>query len=162
MKVLICGGDGSGKDTVAGIISGGAPYVSATRYLLDVIVWPEWGIFSGFIDKEECYNNRHLHREKWRELADAYCSASLLCDGDHTRLMREVFIMSDIYCGLRSAKQFMAGKRQGVFDASIYVDASRRGISGAGCDIAASMCDIVVRNYSSVKDLERRIGWMKI
>lgn len=156
MKVLICGGDGSGKDTVARIISGGRPYVSATRHLLDVIVWPKWGVFSGFIDKEECYNNRHLHRKKWLELANYYCY------GDQARLLREVFKVSDIYCGLRNIDQFIIGKRQGIFDVSIYVDSSDRRVSSEGCDISASMCDIVVRNNYGIKDLERRIGWMKI
>jgi hypothetical protein len=67
---------------------------------------------------EDCYNDRGGHRDQWYHLISEYCR------DDPSRIGREIFSVSDIYCGLRNKREFHSIRNNGLFDYCIWVDRS--------------------------------------
>lgn len=99
---------------------------------------------------EECYEDRHNHRQEWFELISQYNEA------DASLLGREIFAEFDIYCGLRNKREFFALKNCEAYDYAIWVDRSEHcePESKKSMTIEPWMCDYVVDNNRDLEQLE--------
>jgi hypothetical protein len=122
-RILILGHGRHGKDTVAEYLCDrtGLTFRSSSLFLAERIVMPELakrGICYPTVG--ECYDDRGNHREAWRDIISEYNGK------DATRLARAILRESDVYVGMRTAREFSASA--GLFDHILWVDATGRAI----------------------------------
>lgn len=147
-KLMVCGYARHGKDTFAEML--GIPFVSSSMAALDAVIWPAWGE-RNYKTKEDCFNDRGAYREKWFKLISAFNTP------DKTKLGRYIFEHNDLYCGIRCREEFFALKRAGVFDLSVWVDASMRKPPEdySSNTMKPEYCDIIIDNNGTLEDLKR-------
>ena len=71
--------------------------------------------------------------------------------------MELLYQEADIYVGIRSCSEFIAGKKKGIFDFSIWIERPGYPLDES-CKIKASMCDAVVLNDGTLEDLAGKAG----
>jgi len=121
-KVLILGAARHGKDTAAELLSelAGWRFQSSSLFIAERAVLPTLGPKYGYTSVAECYEDRHAHRNEWRDLIRAYNR------DDRARLAKELLQVCNVYVGMRCHLEYAECVRQGVFDHVLWVDASRR------------------------------------
>lgn len=109
-NIMVIGHGRSGKDTFAAFLA----YYLKCDYLGSSQVACEQAVFPhlDYITPEECYDDRHNHRETWRDLISKY-------NKDPSRLGKYIYSQCNIYCGIRSKREFEALKD--LIDVTIYV-----------------------------------------
>lgn len=119
-KILIIGHGRHGKDSVAKIIQlfYGLTYISSSEFCAEKLMYPRLKDKYGYKSAKECFADRANHRSEWYDIISDYCKE------DPSQLGRDIFEVSDIYCGLRNKREFHALKNQGIFDICIWVDRS--------------------------------------
>ena len=151
MKLLVIGHGRHGKDTVSEYMRDfyGLSFESSSKFCSKHFIFNELKDKYGYKTEEECYADRHNHRELWYNMICEYN------EGDPAKLGREIFLHHDIYCGLRNKKEFHAMKNTGVFDYAIWVDRTdhlpeedKRSMS-----LEQWMADYTIDNNGSLKDL---------
>lgn len=157
MKLMVMGYAGHGKDTVCKILNEdyGMKFVSATRVAAEKIIMP----VMKYDSVEDCIADRVNHRKKWFDLISEYNSK------DPARLIREVLKDSDIYCGVRSYREFNAARKERLFRCSVWVDASKRLPieSTESCTVNPLCTDYVLMNDGGTSELRLRLdNMMKI
>lgn len=120
MKLLIIGHGRHGKDTVSEYLRDfyNLSFESSSKFCSKLFIFDELKDIHEYRSEEECYADRHSHRELWYNMI---CEYNL---EDPAKLGREIFKSHDIYCGLRNKREFNAMKNSGVFDYAIWVDRS--------------------------------------
>lgn len=169
MKIMIVGVGRHGKDTVAELIEeftgmkfASSSYVAAKHVIgaqLSTFYPGVWSDYSdGLIEADDLipliHSLRHHEgqRDRWRDAIAEFNR------DDETRLARILYLTADVYVGCRRRKEFMAGREEGLFQLSIYVDASKRVQSDdETCEIGPDDCDIVIPNNLSEEDLRSRV-----
>jgi len=151
MKLMVCGYGRHGKDTFCELL--GMPFKSSSEVAIDEVIWPQWGKFQGYIDKQECFDDRHQHRSIWFDMIRAYNTP------DKAKLGRKIFDQCDIYCGNRSADEFNVLRDEGAFDMSVWIDASLRlpPEPSSSCTITPDMCNLVITNNGTLDEFERKV-----
>lgn len=119
-KLIVMGYARHGKDTVCEILRDefGLTFESSSRFMSKLLIFDKLKDVYGYATEEECFADRSNHREEWFNLIAEYNQE------DAARLGKAIFEKFDIYCGLRSKREFFAMQNQGVFDYSIWVDRS--------------------------------------
>lgn len=153
MKLMICGHARHGKDTFCELL--GLKFASSSWVALEKVIWPEMGWM--YDSLEECFNDRMNHRAEWHNLITAYNTPDL------TRLSRDIFADNDVYCGIRNREEFYAAKEQGLFQFSVWVDASERHPpeDEGSCKLLPSDCDIIISNNGTLDDLKAKADSFK-
>jgi hypothetical protein len=155
MKLLIIGHGRHGKDTVSEYLceKHHLTFKSSSGHLAEAVVYPALKDMYGYTTVEECFDDRHNHRSEWFNLLADYCGV------DAARLGREIFNKSDIYCGLRSWREFNAIKNNGLFDYAIWVDRSDHlpPEPKDSMSLEPWMADFVIDNNGSLEQLERNV-----
>ena len=147
--MFVCGHGRHGKDTVAAMLAKmlDLKFVSSSRFMVSYvrpILRFEHGLT--YESDEECYNDRHNHRVKWK-LAIAHYNRN-----DKAWLARKLFEDHDIYVGMRSRREFLEARE--LADTSIWVDAQeRRPTEDTTCTITPDDCDIYIDNNGDRWDL---------
>jgi hypothetical protein len=120
MKILIIGYGRHGKDTVAEYLRDhyGLTFKSSSMHCAENAVFPALRGMYGYKTVEECFADRSNHRTEWYDLISKYC------ESDPARIGREIFEVSDMYCGLRNKREFHAIRNNGLVDVTIWVDRS--------------------------------------
>lgn len=152
MKILILGHGGAGKDTTAEIIRDlyGLTFLSSSRATCEEVVFPALKDLHGYESPEECYNDRHNHRQEWFDLISNYNTP------DKAALARLILFRSDVYVGLRCPVEFEASRH--LFDHVIWMDASERVPSEPSMRIEYDPDTmILIDNNGSECDLENEI-----
>jgi hypothetical protein len=151
-KVLILGHARHGKDTVAEMLRDkyGYAFQSSSHFCAEKVMMP---YFEGkYSSMAECYEDRINHRAEWFDQIVAYNNP------DPARLAREILENSDLYVGMRSAREYEAAKH--LFDIVVWVNGSRRhppeDRSSFDIDFDSSMR--VVANNGTLEDLEQVVG----
>lgn len=150
-KILVCGDGGHGKDEFCESL--GVSFISSSRAALDKVIWPSVLRLEGhYASKEACFKDRRNHRDTWFRLISEYNL------DDPTRLAREILAENRVYCGMRSRREFYASEEEGLFDITVWVDASDRlpNTRDSSNEILRDYCDIVVFNNGTVLDLKRK------
>src|SRR5210317_2676820 len=98
MKLLIVGHGRHGKDTVAEYLCKKyhLEFQSSSMHCAERVVFPTLKDMYNYQTIQECFQDRSNHRREWYELISDYCRDDL------ARIGREIFEVSDIYCGLRN------------------------------------------------------------
>jgi len=155
MKLLIIGHGRHGKDTAAEHLRDnyGLTFKSSSMHCAENVVYPALKDQFGYTSVEECFADRSNHRSKWFDLISEYCSEDL------ARVGREIFEVSDIYCGLRNKREFHAIKNNGLIDFTIWVDRSdhlplepRSSMS-----LEPWMADFVIDNNGTIEQFHHNI-----
>ena len=120
MKILIIGYGRHGKDTVAEYLRNkyGLTFKSSSMHCAENAVFPALCGMYGYSTVEECFADRSNHRKEWYDLISKYC------ESDPARIGREIFEVSDMYCGLRNKREFHAIRNNDLVDVTIWVDRS--------------------------------------
>jgi hypothetical protein len=115
MKLLVIGHGRHGKDTVSEILNEkyDLSFESSSRFCSKLFIFNELKDKFGYETEEQCYADRHSHRELWYNMICEYNQ------NDPSRLGREIFKEHDIYCGLRNKREFHAIKNNNAVDFSI-------------------------------------------
>lgn len=119
-KLLVIGHGRHGKDTVCEILRDkyGYSFESSSQFCSKLFIYDMLKKKYNYSSEEECYADRHNHREEWY---NAICDYNV---PDAARLGREIFKAHDIYCGLRNKREYFAMRNTNVFDYAIWVDRS--------------------------------------
>ena len=148
LKLMVCGMGGHGKDTFCEFLD--MPFISSSLMALDLCIWPRWGE-AVYQSRQECFDARRNPSERvvWHDLIALYNT------DDKSRLGKQIFSEYDIYCGNRCDREFNDMKRKGVFNYSVWVEATDRlpPESRESCKVTPAMCDEVITNNGSEEEL---------
>ncbi len=156
-KILIVGQGRHGKDTVAEILlkNHGRTFMSSSRFACEEFIYDNLKEAHGYATVDECYDDRHNHRDMWFELISDYNR------DDPARLAKELLDKYDVYVGMRSARELEACKASNLFGAIIYVDASARidyVEPTSSNEITEEDTHITMYNNESLLALESQVG----
>jgi hypothetical protein len=155
MKLLVIGHGRHGKDTVSEILNEkyDLSFESSSRFCSKLFIFNELKDKFGYETEEQCYADRHSHRELWYNMICEYNQ------NDPSRLGREIFKEHDIYCGLRNKREFHAIKNNNAVDFTIWVDRSDHlpPESKDSMSLEPWMADFVIDNNGSLEQLERNV-----
>jgi len=151
-NLMICGYARHGKDTFAEMLAKYAnmTFESSSHFAARQVVYPVLKDKYDYETLEQCYEDRVNHREEWFDLIRAYN------EDDLCRLSREIFKVHDMYVGIRNPAEFFAARDAGIFDLSIWVEASQRHPPEPNTSngMQRSMCDLVVENNHPIDQLD--------
>lgn len=154
-KLLVIGYGRHGKDTVSEILCREMDlnYQSSSEFCAGHVMFPTLSKKYGYKDVDECYNDRHNHRQEWYEMISAYCGSDL------ARLGREIFERFDIYCGLRNKREWSSMKNEHVYDYAIWVDRSDYlpPEDETSNSMQPWMADFYLDNNGTLEDLEYNV-----
>lgn len=159
MKILVLGDAQHGKDTVADLLRDehGFKHYSASKVILDDIVWPVLGPL--YSSKEEAYADRVNHRATWFDLVKAKLVHQ------PTYIVEKCLANGDLYCGVRSLTEFKAVRD--YFDFILWIDASGRGVPpepSSSMEIDKSVADFIIYNERDLAYLRGSVAsavdWM--
>ena len=128
-------------------------YQSSSEFCAGHVMFPELSKKYGYKTVEECYADRHNHRQEWYEMISGYCGSDL------ARLGREIFQKFDIYCGLRNKREWSSMKNEGVYDYAIWVDRSDylEKEDETSNSMQPWMADFFIDNNGTIADLEYNV-----
>lgn len=157
IKGLIITGYGRhGKDTVCQYLKTkyGITYGASSEIANDLFIYDLLKDKMGYKSKEECFNDRHSHRQLWFELICEY-------NNPKYKLGQHVFSRYGIYCGLRSKEELEALRAAGLVKAVVWVDASKRLSKEEGSiDIDERDADFTLCNNGSLVELYANVDRM--
>ena len=155
MKLMIIGYTRHGKDTVCEILRDKFEYTFASSSYTAAkhVLYPHLANKYGYKTFEECYADRHNHRAEWYERIKSINTP------DRTKLGRIIYSENDIYCGIRNRSEFEALRDKGVFQVSIWVDASKRlpPESTSSMDLMKEDAMYVIDNNGTLEELEANV-----
>ena len=150
--LLVIGHGRHGKDTVCEFLRDdyGYTFESSSQFCSKLFIYDALKTKYGYSNEEECYADRHNHREEWY---NAICDYNV---PDAAKLGREMFLSYDIYCGLRNKREFFAMKNTGVFDYAIWVDRSMYlpSESKQSMSLEQWMADYTIDNNGDLEELK--------
>lgn len=151
-KLMICGEGRHGKDTLCDFLkTKGYTFVSSSMVAAEFI-FEELKDKYGYQTVMQCWEDRLNHRKEWFDMICAYN------EEDPAKLARSIYESYDIYCGIRNPIEFEKAKADGLFQLSIWVDASDRlPPEGASNGITKEMCDIVIENNGTLAEFEAKM-----
>ena len=154
-RFVIFGHKRHGKDTVCEYIQAkyGINFISSSLFIARHHLFEVMREEHGYQSVEECFEDRGNHRAYWFDFIRNYTLV------DPTKLAREIFASNEVYCGIRSDIEFEAMRDQGLFDLSIYVDASERLPleDPESMKLTKYHGDIVVDNNGDLETLYKRL-----
>lgn len=152
LKLLVIGHGRHGKDTVCELLRDryGYSFESSSQFCSRLFIYDMLKDRYGYANEQECYADRHNHRQEWYEAICAYNVP------DAARLGREIFSAHDIYCGLRNKKEYHAMRNTGVFDYAIWVDRSDYlpAEPKTSMSLEQWMADFTIDNNGTLAELE--------
>lgn len=152
LKLLVIGHGRHGKDTVCELLRDryGYSFESSSQFCSRLFIYDQLKDRYGYANEQECYADRHNHRQEWYEAICAYNVP------DAARLGREIFSAHDIYCGLRNKKEYHAMRNTGVFDYAIWVDRSDYlpAEPKTSMSLEQWMSDFTIDNNGTLEELE--------
>lgn len=157
-RLMVLGHGRHGKDTVCEYLRErfGFRFVSSSRFVGEKAVWPR--IKHRYENFEQAYEARN------RDGAERQVWFAAICDynkNDPARLTRELYADgNDIYCGLRNRTEYVAAAKEGLFDYSIWIDASARMPPEPKTSITVlpTDADYVVNNNDSITVLHQLLN----
>ena len=157
IKLCIIGSMRMGKDTMAEILRDeyGMTFESSSQSASDIFLYDLLKEKYGYETSEECFEDRHNHRQEWYEMISAYCGSDL------ARLGREIFQKFDIYCGLRNKREWSSMKNEHVYDYAIWVDRSDYlpPEDETSNSMQPWMADFYLDNNGTLEDLEYNVNY---
>lgn len=145
MNIMLLGYGRSGKGTFCTVAEKmfGITSIASSRMACELYLFDLFKDKFGYATVDECYADRHNHRELW------YREIQNLNTPDKTTLGRQIYARHPIYDGCRDRDEFEALKAAGLIDLVIWVDAGDRvpPESEKSMNLTIDDADIVIRNY---------------
>ncbi len=158
MKLMILGHGRHGKDTACEILrdNHNLTFRSSSEAACELVVYPALKASHGYATIEECYNDRHNHRELWHHLIWQHNRQ------DHANLARAIYAENDVYCGMRHITELKATRTAGLFDYAIWVDRSQHQPAepASSCSVTRTDADYVLDNNGTLEELAENIDRM--
>jgi len=156
MKIIVTGMGRHGKDTVCEILEEffDLDFISSSQYSAKLLFSKLSPVY-GYKTVDECFNDRHNHREEWFNFITEYNY------GDMARLGKQILSEYSVYCGIRNVDELNAIKKEGIVDLIVWVDASKRLGTTEGTNsitVTEEDCDITITNNGSLQDLRDKIN----
>lgn len=151
LRIAVCGYGRHGKNTVAKHLADmlGLRYAQSTSEAAAMLVFRQIGKRWGYRTAQECWDDRHAHREEWADIIWRYNQPHGIS------LYEDMLAENDIIEGIRNADELTACKVRGIVDVSVWVDAAKRlPPEGQGsCTLKLEDCDHVIDNNGTHSDL---------
>lgn len=152
MRLMVIGYARHGKDTVCEMLQNMYSYnfQSSSMFCAELFIYETLKDQYGYTSLQECFEDRHNHRQTWYELIRDYNRP------DASRLGRALYERYDIYCGLRNRAEFHALRNSGSFDHAIWVDRSDHLPPEPSTSISVEpwMADYVIDNNGTLEELK--------
>lgn len=156
-KILILGDCSHGKDTLAEMICehSDLTFASSSQTALDIflqdVLKEKYGL--SYNSKEEAYEDRVNHRDKW------YDEICLYNQDDKLRLVKDILKIADIYVGLRNGLEVEQAITEESFDyiIGIYDYRKSRESSNSNTADVLKYSDFVILNNGTLKDLQQKV-----
>lgn len=143
-KIIVLGDAEHGKDAACEILEAehGFRFTSSSVFCSEKVVYPVLAPLYGYGTVRECFDDRRDHRTEWYDLIMEYNRE------DPAKLVKEMFVEHDVYCGLRNSRELHSARNQGIVDFVLWVDAShiRPRESRDSNTVEPWMADFVVDN----------------
>jgi hypothetical protein len=152
MKLLVVGQGRHGKDEFCKVAEKfGFTFSSSSWFMAEKLVYPMIKERMGYKTLEECYEDRHNHRQLWYDIITEYNAEN------PSKLTKELLSKYDIYCGMRNPRELNACKD--LFDLKIWIDAHERLGStetSSSNNITKNDCDIIIENNGTLAEFREK------
>lgn len=153
-KLMICGHARMGKDTMCEFLQRkGYQYASSSEVAGKMFIFDAIKEKYGYSTVQQCWEDRVNHRAEWFDMICEYNRE------DPSALARLIYSQYDIYCGIRNPIEFEKAKQEGLFELSVWVDASDRlpPEPASSNGITADMCDMIITNNGTLAEFEEKM-----
>ena len=158
--LIVTGFAGHGKDQFCAYLSkvsirrgkGIIHFKDTSRLLCQQIIYPLWG-YAHYPNEIDCFRDRKTKRAVWYSLLEQHSR------NDKASVVRQIFLHTDIYCGLRSKEQLEAARRENIVATTVWIDATTRTKtteSLESCTITAQDADVIITNNGTLEQLESK------
>ena len=155
IKLCIIGSMRMGKDSMAEILRDefGMTFESSSQSAADIFLYDLLKEKYGYETSEECFEDRHNHRQEWYE---AICEYN---KDDKARLANGIVERTGCYVGMRDREEIKECIKQGLFDLIVWVDASDRlpEEPATSFNIDRSCADVIIENNGTYKEFYEKV-----
>ena len=155
IKLLILGSMRWGKDSMAEILRDeyGMPFESSSQAASDIFLYDLLKEKYGYETSEECFEDRHNHRQEWYEAIKEYNK------DDKARLAKGIVERTGCYVGMRDREEIKECIKQGLFDLIVWVDASNRlpEEPATSFNIDKSCADVIIENNGTYEEFYEKV-----
>lgn len=149
-KLLVIGHKGHGKSHVSSLLAEALNinFMESSTYCLERVIYPILKDKYDYKTIEEALADKDNRRSEWFDIISSYCEPP-------ERLTTEILAEHDIYCGMRSRREFEASNR--LFDLTIWVEATERTgdtESINSMQLTKEDADVIIDNNVSKEKLE--------
>jgi dephospho-CoA kinase len=155
IKLCIIGSMRMGKDSMAEILRDefGMTFESSSQSAADIFLYGLLKEKYGYETSEECFEDRHNHRQEWYE---AICEYN---KDDKARLAKGIMERTNCYVGMRDRDEIKECIKQELFDLIVWVDASDRlpEEPATSFNIDKGCADIIIENNGTYEEFYEKI-----
>ena len=152
---MILGSARHGKDSMAEILRDefGMTFESSSQAASDIFLYDLMKEKYGYETSEECFEDRHNHRQEWYEAIKEYNQY------DKAKLAKGILDRADCYVGMRDREEIRECIKQGLFDLIVWVDASDRlpEEPATSFNIDRSCADIIIENNGTYEEFYEKV-----
>ncbi|MGZ8364767.1 MAG: hypothetical protein ACXWWG_00475 [Nitrospira sp.] len=173
-KLAVIGHARHGKDTVCELLRDrwGFTFTSSSLFCAEKVIFPAYKDWAKgeqteqarlvrrslqydpmWLNAEECFRDRADFRAMWFDLISSYNTP------DPATLASDILASYDVYAGIRSQREYLAARNQGLFDFAIWVDRSKHlpKEPSSSMELEPWMADFMIDNNGSLDDLVREV-----
>jgi len=155
IKLLILGHCRHGKDSMAEILRDefGMTFESSSQSASDIFLYDLLKEKYGYETSEECFEDRHNHRQEWYESICEYNK------DDKARLAKGIMERTNCYVGMRDRDEIKECIKQELFDLIVWVDASDRlpEEPATSFNIDKGCADIIIENNGTYEEFYEKV-----
>ena len=155
IKLCIIGSMRMGKDSMAEILRDefGMTFESSSQSAADIFLYDLLKEKYGYETSEECFEDRHNHRQEWYE---AICEYN---KDDKARLAKGIMERTNCYVGMRDRDEIKECIKQELFDLIVWVDASDRlpEEPATSFNIDKGCADIIIENNGTYEEFYEKV-----
>lgn len=152
---MILGSARHGKDSMAEILRDefGMTFESSSQSAADIFLYDLLKEKYGYETSEECFEDRHNHRQEWYEAIKEYNQY------DKAKLAKGILDRADCYVGMRDREEIRECIKQGLFDLIVWVDASDRlpEEPATSFNIDRSCADVIIENNGTYEEFYEKV-----
>lgn len=156
MGIILAGLARHGKDTAADIVQKhfGLTFAASSEFACDLFLFDKLKDEFGYTSKEQCFEDRVNHRERWFNEIVNFNTPDL------GRLGEMIFAKHPIYCGIRNIDELNILREKGLANLVIWVDATERlgaAESTGSNTITKENADIIIENNGTLEEFEEKV-----
>ena len=155
IRLLIIGHGRMGKDSMAEILRDeyGMTFESSSQSASDIFLYDLLKEKYGYETSEECFEDRHNHRQEWHEAIKEYNK------DDKAKLAKGIVERTGCYVGMRDREEIKECVKQKLFDLIVWVDASDRlpEEPATSFNIDKSCADVIIENNGTYEEFYEKV-----